>query len=93
MTLDIKIHKQPEDVSDAQNGDRLLGTIEVFGASHHLELIRVDEDEEGAQQAANEEYDRMYDDLQQLYPCQKFETFAVPGFEGRYIAFMHPYED
>lgn len=93
MALELKIVKEPEDVSNDKNGDRLLAAVQIFGADHHLELIRVVEDEEdGEQSPENPEYQGTYDDLQALY-SGKYETFEVPGFPGRYMAFMTPYDE
>jgi hypothetical protein len=93
VALELKITKEPEDVSDGRNGDRLLATVEIFGADHHLELIRVVEDEEdGSQSPENLEYQGTYDDLQAVY-SGTYQTFEIPGFTGRYIAFMTPYDE
>ena len=93
MTLKLKVVKEPRDVSDAKDGSRLLGTVEIFGASHHLELLRATEIEEEGQTFENEECREHYDDLQTLYSADKYETFEIPGLEGRYIAYMVPFED
>ena len=92
MMLDLKVTKEPEDVSSAKDGSRLLATVTIFGADHHLELIRVSVDDEGGQYADNEEYEDDYCGLQRLHEG-KYQTFEVPGFEGAYIAYMVPYDD
>jgi hypothetical protein len=91
MPLELKLVKQPEDISDDKSGDRLLATVEICGANHHLDLIRVVEDEEGVQVPENDAYKDAYDDYQACYDGI-YETFEIPGFSGQYVAFMHPYE-
>jgi hypothetical protein len=93
MKLELKIVKEPEDTSDAKDGSRLLATVEILGASHHLEFLRVVENEETWQQVENDEYIDTYDNLQELYEAIKYETVEIPGFTGRYIAYMVPYEE
>jgi hypothetical protein len=34
-----------------------------------------------------------YEDLQKLYPANRYSTVRVPGFEGDYVMLVHPYED
>jgi hypothetical protein len=92
MNLNLEVTKQPEDISDAKNGDRLLTTVAIYGALHHLEFMRVVDDENGDQCPANPEYEEMYSQVQALY-AGRYETFKIPGFEGDYIAFMHPFDD
>ena len=66
----------------------LLGTIELFGAAHHVHLIEV-EDADGVQRPVHDPYGR-YEDLQRLYEG-RYETVAVPGFAGTYVACVVPY--
>jgi hypothetical protein len=93
MKLELKIVKEPEDTSDAKDGSRLLATVEILGAKHHLDLLKVYEDEEGVQVPENEEYCDTYEDLQRLYAARRYESFKFPGLPGLYIAFMTPFED
>jgi hypothetical protein len=92
MKLELKVSKELEDISDDQNGGCFLGLVEICGAPHHLQLLRVCEDGDGVQVAADPEYQGAYEELQVLY-AGKYLTFEIPGLAGQYIAFMHPSED
>jgi hypothetical protein len=90
--IELRLIKPLEDSSNDGSGDRLLGTVQILGANHHLEFMRVVDDEEGGQRPENKDYQGTYDDVQVLY-SGTYETFEVPGYEGKYIAFMTPYDD
>jgi hypothetical protein len=92
MRIRLKVIQEPRDVSEEKDGSRLLGTIEILGVSHHLEMFRVHETEEDWQKPENEEHQEAYDALQELYCTKAYQTLEVPGFEGRYIAYVVPYE-
>jgi hypothetical protein len=95
MNLMLKVTKEPEDVDGT--GNRFLATVEIFGVSHHLEFMRVEEapnedDGELEQRPVDPELQLNYEDLQGLF-AGRYETFALPNQEGRFIAYMVPFED
>jgi hypothetical protein len=91
--LELRVVKEPEDVSDDKGGDRLLATVEIGGALHHLEFLRVMTDEQGVQRPVNDEYEGMWDDLQALYEGNFMTIDEVAGFEGPFVCFMTPHEE
>jgi hypothetical protein len=95
MKLELKVVKEPEDVSNEKNGDWFLVSIRIGDAEHHLDLIRVVEDEDGTQRPENPEYQEMYDDAQRYYAAKAYETIDGPevlGVEGQFVAIMTPKE-
>lgn len=94
MNLKLEITKEPEDVDGT--GNRFLATVEIFGVSHHLEFMRVEEvpnedDGEPEQRPVDPELQQSYEDLQRVFDGV-YETFTLPGQEGRFIAYMVPFE-
>jgi hypothetical protein len=95
MKLKLEVTKEPEDVSDAQDGGWFLVSIRIGDAEHHLDLIRVVEDEDGMQRPENPDYQEMYDDAQRYYTAKAYESFdghEVLGVEGQFVAIMTPKE-
>lgn len=71
------------------DGCNLLAEVELFGVPHHLVLVRVTWNDE-IQEAFSEADRDLFDDISYLYDYE-FRTVEVPGFEGQFVAVMHPY--
>lgn len=71
------------------DNDHLLGCVTIFGTQHHLGLVRIETTEDG-QRAANEEDKQFFEDIWWIYEYP-FMTTKIPGFDGEYVAIMHPY--
>ena len=92
MSLTMRMIKPPEDVSDAKDGTRLLGTVEIDGTQFHWDFIAVEDGPDGLQHPVNSDYEELYDDLQRLYATQGYQTIRVAGFPWDYVAYMHPFD-
>ena len=71
-----------------------------FGGTHHVQFLKVHEapkpeasPAEGSVQQPTLDPHGHYEDLQKLYPANRYSTVRVPGFEGEYVMLVHPYED
>jgi len=84
---------QVRDVSEHKDGTRLLVGVEIFGTIHHLSFIRVIVDDEGVQRGATYENETDLIALGGLYEVSSYQTVNVPGFDGNYVAYLHPYGD
>lgn len=73
------------------HGSYLLTVVEVFGVDHHLYFIRVVRDDCGELAAWREGDQLDLDDVHALYDYP-LATVRVPGYEGDFVACMHPYE-
>jgi hypothetical protein len=80
-------------------GDTWLGRVELFGATYHVELVRVVDREGkwGHFQAVRDPDDdslaaRKYEAMQAYYDG-RYELATVPGLEGKYAMFITPYCD
>jgi hypothetical protein len=72
------------------DGCNLLAQADLFGVSHHLIFIKVEVDDDGIQGPAAAEDGEVFADFGALYDFA-YETVNVPGFDGDYVAVMHPY--
>jgi hypothetical protein len=78
------------DDGDETPEDALLGTIDIFGVSHHAWFVRVEERDDELV-GVNDPYDR----LEEIFSAVQGrpETVEVPGFPGRYAVLIYPYEE
>jgi hypothetical protein len=74
-----------------EDGCNLLGTVELLGQLHHIGAIRVRETG-GIQGPMADEDEGIFEDIGRLYDAA-FATVEIPGFAGRFVVYMHPYED
>jgi hypothetical protein len=78
------------DIRDTRgDGCNLLASAYLFGTVHHIGFIRVHDDKEGIQVAFTEEDDGIFEDIARLYDF-RFETVNIPGYEGEFVAYLHP---
>ena len=87
-TMTIAVTQTP---TEAEPG-YLLGTATVSGVPFHVEAIRVTEDAEGAQCAADA---NNHARLESLYDTQgegPFRTVSIPGHHGAYVVWLTPYQ-
>jgi hypothetical protein len=75
----------------------ILGTLAVFGVLHHMEYIRVVDDENGLQSAWIDESEgaennniSRFEDMQQASEG-RYCTLQLPGFEGEWVCHVTPY--
>jgi len=83
------------DLTQCSNcGHYWLGRTELFGATFHVDLIRVVEDEHGVQDVpedADEVVHEIWDDMQAFYDAA-YHTVSVPGLDGRFVMFVYPFD-
>ncbi len=99
--LTFEVVNDPRDVSDAEDGSRLLARVLINGASYHCDMVRVvdiaeeDRDEDNCTQGPENPDDDagIFDTLQLIHPGSRYETFEVAGFAGRFVACLFPFED
>jgi hypothetical protein len=74
------------------NDKRMLGQTTIAGSLFHVDLVRVyDKPEEGGlTQTAFDEGASGYEMMQAFYD-EAYETIKVPGHEGDYVMFVHPF--
>jgi hypothetical protein len=80
-------------------GDTWLGSVDLFGATYHVELVRV-VDRDGKwgnwqvpRDAAEESLASMKYEAMQAYYDGRYQPAKVPGLEGEYAMFVVPYCD
>lgn len=74
------------------SGARFHGQVRINGVEHHLTLVRVADDESGAQRAADAYGRDDLDALQGVYEG-RYQTVRVPGLDGDFVAFVVPHAD
>jgi hypothetical protein len=72
------------------NGDRLLAILVINGTFHHLEAIRVIEDDDGIQQAASEELVETFEAMYAIGGEGPFDTVTMRGDE--YVLVVTPFQ-
>jgi len=76
--------------SSEDPGSRLLATVNISGAYHHLEAIAVDTNGNGEQCAADLSFETMLGALHEAFgPDGTFQTAHIDGRE--YAIFMSPF--
>ena len=90
------------------DGSRILLPVEILGVPHHLVLLKVtrgkwhgrrlfdepDLDGSWAEQVgATYDNERVLGPLQDLVDAETFTTVKVPGHDGDYVTYLHPYGD
>lgn len=88
--MDIGIGPVIKNASFEFDGNVVHGNIELFGAWHHVRLIRVREDEmvqpfDGVDPQVKE----WFDDMQKFWDGA-YERCTVPGLPGKYVMFIFP---
>lgn len=73
-----------------RNGDRLLAILVLNGTFHHLEAIRVIEDDDGIQQAASEDLVETFDAMYAIGGEGPFDTVTIRG--GDYVLVVTPFQ-
>lgn len=95
----IKIEVSPEDVEWCDRSRNYgLVTVDLFGTSHHLELIRVyfRGRECKRLEAFDESQQSKLEAITQACSDDHFLTFEIPGdsrMANNYVAFMTPFDD
>jgi len=81
----------PEDAwTEDRNGDRLLAILVINGTFHHLEAIRVVEDDDGIQKTASEDLAETFDAMFQIGGEGPFDTVTMRGAE--YVLVVTPFQ-
>lgn len=81
----------PEDAwMEDRNGDRLLAILVLNGTFHHLEAIRVVDDDDGVQQAASEEFSETFEATYAIGGEGPFDTVTMRGSE--YVLVVTPFQ-
>lgn len=78
-------------------GCRRKGSVELLGASHHVDAVRV-ADPDGRDEAgyfdvhpdADHDVRQAFDAMQNYY-AGPYQTATIPGVEGRWVLFVHPF--
>ena len=78
-------------------GCRYKGWVDLFGASHHVDMVRVADpdgrDADGyfdVHPDADYDVRQVFDDMQ-AYSDGPYQTVTVPDVEGRWVVFIHPF--
>lgn len=78
---------------DGDEGDETRwGQVHLFGAPHHAQLIRVEDDDDGHQQPVGDPHGR-YGDVQHVYHARAYVPVRIPGLPGEWVLEIHPHED
>lgn len=81
----------PDDAwMEDRNGDRLLAILVLNGTFHHLEAIRVIEDDDGIQQAASDDLAETFDAMYAIGAEGPFDTVTMRG--GEYVLVVTPFQ-
>lgn len=81
----------PDDAwMEDRNGDRLLAIVVLNGTFHHLEAIRVIEDDDGIQQAASEDLAETFEAMYAIGGEGPFDTVTLRG--GEYVLVITPFQ-
>jgi hypothetical protein len=72
------------------HGDRLRSILVINGTFHHLEAIRVIDDDDGIQQAASEELAETLEALYAIGGEGAFDTVTMRGSE--YVLVVTPFQ-
>ena len=70
------------------NEETLAGIITLLGVDHHIEFVRVHE-EDGLQEPVNDPHHR-FGDMQNAYNGY-YHAVRVPRFDGEYVVSVLPY--
>lgn len=96
-TLEVTV--KIENLHDGSFGeDLLLGRLELFGGTHHVQFLKVHEVDSSEATGLSMQQPTLdphghYEDLQALYSASRYSTVRLPGYEGEYVMLVHPYED
>ena len=81
----------PDDAwMEDRKGDRLLAILVVNGTFHHLEAIRVIENDDGIQQAASEDLSETFEAIYAIGGEGPFDTVTMRGSE--YVLVVTPFQ-
>jgi hypothetical protein len=81
----------PEDAwMEDQSGDRLLAILVINGTFHHLEALRVIEDDKGIQKTASDDLAETFDAMYQIGGEGPFDTVTMRGAE--YVLVVTPFQ-
>jgi hypothetical protein len=81
----------PDDAwMEDRGGDRLLAILVLNGTFHHLEAIRVVEDDDGIQQVASEDLAETFEAMYTIGGEGPFDTTTVRGAE--YVLVVTPFQ-
>lgn len=81
----------PDDAwMEDRDGDRLLAILVLNGTFHHLEAIRVIEDDNGIQQAASEDLAATFEAIYAIGGEGPFDTVTLRG--GEYVLVITPFQ-
>jgi hypothetical protein len=73
------------------DGHALVGFANLFGANHHVRMIRVQEGDDVCPFTdAPEVIHDWFEDAQKMWEGA-YERFSVPGFEGKFVMFIFPF--
>ena len=73
-----------------RDGDRLLAILVLNGTFHHLEAIRVIDDDDGIQQAASEDLATTFEAMYAIGGEGPFDTVTMRG--GEYVLVVTPFQ-
>lgn len=73
-----------------RNRDHLVAILVINGTFHHLEAVRVIEDDEGIQKAASEDLTETFDAMFQIGGEGPFDTVTMRGAE--YVLVVTPFQ-
>jgi len=82
---------QIDDLWVGDGGNRMTGTVVIFGIHYHADFLRVT-GELGQQTGAGDESAEVFDRLMSFDDEGDFQTFRIPGFEGRWVVVITPFK-
>ena len=83
-----KLHTQ---LYDEANGHLYRGHVKIFNASHHIQLIRVQEGDDVAPfPDAPQEVHDAFRDMQSINEGA-YDRATVPGLEGQFVVLIYPF--
>jgi hypothetical protein len=82
----------PDDawMNGGDNADHLTTILVINGTFHHLEAIRICEDEDGRQHAAAPEFEESIDAMFQIGGDGPFDTVSIKG--DSYVLVVIPFQ-
>jgi len=94
MTEPTRVHDLtiPDDdwMNGGDNADHLTTILVINGTFHHLEAIRVIEDEDGRQHAASPEFEEIVDGMFLIGGDGPFDTVSIKG--DSYVLVVIPFQ-
>ena len=92
----IPLDPPPLNITDVwveDEGNRLLGTVKLFGMNFHAEFLRVGVFGECQMGVGSGGCHDVFEKLMAFDDDGAFQTFQLPGFDGDWVLVIAPYKE